>query len=164
TGHAVPPFYMIAFAVGGAPITTLIGMNESDLSWTVSHPIVVDSHGNTGGIAPPLYTTTDFYMTANVTDVLATCAPWGLTVHGGMPPYTLTLAALDSPSVTNVTLGPNGSMFTYINRANPGSQMIGMFLGFYPFTSSSIIHIDDELASVSGSYVKHPRSLPSGCT
>jgi hypothetical protein len=60
--------------------------------------------------------------------------------------------------------GPNGSMFTYINRANPGSQMIGMFLGFYPFTSSSIIHIDDELASVSGSYVKHPRSLPSGCT
>ncbi|KAJ7258496.1 hypothetical protein C8J57DRAFT_528442 [Mycena rebaudengoi] len=144
TGHAVPPFYMIAFAVGGTPITTLIGMNESDLSWTVSHPIgtrlflgVVDSHGNTGGIATPLYTVTEgattqciqsetmvFYMTANVTDVLTTCAPWGLTVHGGMPPYTLTLAALDSSSVTNVTLGPNGSEFTYINRANPGSQLI----------------------------------------
>ncbi|KAJ7610587.1 hypothetical protein DFH06DRAFT_1374513, partial [Mycena polygramma] len=151
TAHGVPPFYMMAFAVGGAPITTFIGTNESNLTWTVQHPIgkflctqlllgVVDSHGNSGGIDPILYTVTagattqcgsqaanqiPFTVTANVTDVLTTCQPWGLTIHGGTPPYNLTLAALNASDVTNVTLGPSDSVFTYINRADPGIQLIG---------------------------------------
>ncbi|KAJ6502911.1 hypothetical protein C8R47DRAFT_218951 [Mycena vitilis] len=98
---------------------------------------VVDSGGITGGIDTPVYTvtagastqcippaSTDFKMTANVTDVLTACQPWGLTIEGGAPPYTVTIAVRDSHSVTNVTLGPTDSVFTYINSAKDGSQMI----------------------------------------
>ncbi|KAJ6533775.1 hypothetical protein DFH09DRAFT_993351, partial [Mycena vulgaris] len=137
---------MIAFAVGGTPITTLIGTNESHLVWTVRHPIgtqlvlgVVDSQGNSGGIDAPVYTVTEgattqclpatdteplFRITANVTDTLTTCQPWGLKIQGGTPPYNLTLAALNSADVRNITLGPNDSEYTYINRADPGTHMI----------------------------------------
>ncbi|KAJ7143982.1 hypothetical protein C8R44DRAFT_564898, partial [Mycena epipterygia] len=118
----VPPFYMIAFAVGGAPTTTLIGTNESGLSWTVDHTLllgVVDSEGTTGGIGELLYQVTEFTISANVTDTLNTCQPWGLTISGGTPPYNLTLAVLNAPDVTNVTLGANDSVYTYINRAEP---------------------------------------------
>ncbi|KAJ7253602.1 hypothetical protein C8J57DRAFT_1722471 [Mycena rebaudengoi] len=148
--HGVPPFYMIAVAVGGAPITSFIGTNESDLSWTVSHPLdsqlvlwMVDSQGNSGGVPSQLYTVTagastqcissptaptTFTVKANVSDAVNTCQPWGLTISGGTPPYNVTLAA--SPGVTNVTLGPNDSVFTYINRADPGNQMIAAVSDF----------------------------------
>ncbi|KAJ7708083.1 hypothetical protein B0H17DRAFT_917052, partial [Mycena rosella] len=147
--HGIPPFHMISFAVGGAPITEFIGTNESNLAWTVRHLIgtslllgVVDALGTSGGIGVSLYTVTPgsstdcipappsvpesaFAIAANVTDVLTTCQPWGLSIHGGTPPYNLTLAALNAPDVTNVTLATNDSVFTYINRAAPDSQMIG---------------------------------------
>ncbi|KAJ7673604.1 hypothetical protein B0H17DRAFT_168797 [Mycena rosella] len=144
--HGTPPFYMMAFAVGGTPTTTFIGTNESHLAWSVHHPIgtqlvlgVVDSNGHSGGIDKPLYTVTEgstteclpeaatepvFKISANVTDALDTCEPWGLTIEGGAPPYTLTLAALNSPDVRNITLGPNDTVYTYINRADPGTHMI----------------------------------------
>ena len=35
----VPPYYMIAFATGGTPSTTLIGKNNRTLSWTVTEPV-----------------------------------------------------------------------------------------------------------------------------
>ncbi|KAJ7495060.1 hypothetical protein FB451DRAFT_1477541, partial [Mycena latifolia] len=145
--HGIPPFYMIVFAVDGAPITSFIGMNKSNLTWQVCHPIgtklllgVVDSQGTSGGIDVPMYTVTEgesteciltaaveppFKITANVTDALTTCQQWGLTIQGGAPLYNLTLAALNASYVTNVTLGPNNSVYTYINRAVPDTQMIG---------------------------------------
>lgn len=102
---------------------------------------VIDSQGSAGGIPPRLYTitagqstacilssldTSSFTVSANVTDTLTTCQPWGLRIKGGTPPYNLTLAALNSPLVTNVTL-PNGDdAFTYINRADPNGQLLGM--------------------------------------
>ncbi|KAJ7167160.1 hypothetical protein C8R43DRAFT_984400 [Mycena crocata] len=144
--NGIPPFYMIAFAVGGTPITTFIGTNASDLAWTVQHPVgtqlvlgVVDSEGTSGGIDPPLYTViegeetqcipamaqeSEFTLSANVTDALSTCQPWGLVIRGGTPPYNLTFAALDAPDATNVTLGPEDAGFTYINRVPPQTQMI----------------------------------------
>ncbi|KAJ7475204.1 hypothetical protein B0H11DRAFT_2158629 [Mycena galericulata] len=145
--HGVPPFYMMAFPVGGIPTTTLIGTDESDLSWTVDQPVgaqmmldVVDSQGSAGGVPPNLFTvvagqTTQcipaasndppFTVTANVTDTLNTCQPWGLTIVGGTPPYNLTLVELDSPVITNVTLGPEDDAFTFIDRADPDRQLIG---------------------------------------
>ncbi|KAJ7759800.1 hypothetical protein DFH07DRAFT_817168 [Mycena maculata] len=145
TEPGVPPFYMMAFAVGGSPITSFIGTNESNLAWSVLHPVgtqlvlgVVDSKGNSGGIDAPLYNVTagsntqcnanptvepPFTITANVTDVLNTCEPWGLTIQGGTPPYNLTIAVMDSADVTNVTLGPKNT-YTYINRVNAGAQII----------------------------------------
>ncbi|KAJ6467922.1 hypothetical protein C8R45DRAFT_876409 [Mycena sanguinolenta] len=144
-GHGVPPFYMMAFAVGGAPITTLIGTNPNNLTWTVEYPIgtqlllaVVDSLGNSGGVDTPLYTVIEgatqcippavarppFTIMSNVTDTLTTCQPWGLAIQGGTPPYNVTLAALNASDVTNATLGPNDITFTYINRAEANTQMI----------------------------------------
>ena len=69
--------------------------------------------------------TPDFTVTANVTKVLQTCQPWGLTVKGGVPPYNLSLAAFNSPVVTNVTLPYGDDAFTYIDRADPNGQLIG---------------------------------------
>ncbi|KAF7346714.1 hypothetical protein MSAN_01809500 [Mycena sanguinolenta] len=102
---------------------------------------VVDALGQSGGIDPPLYTviegattqcvpttlsdpTSGFKISANVTDVLNTCQPWGLTIEGGTPPYNITLAELNSGTVTNVTMGPIDTVFTYINRISPGGQII----------------------------------------
>ncbi|KAF8188462.1 hypothetical protein K438DRAFT_1833598 [Mycena galopus ATCC 62051] len=146
-GIAVPPLYMMAFAVDGTPSTSFIGTNQSNLTWTVNYPVgtqlvlgVVDSLGHSGGIDSPVYTVTDgattqcvpattpepgFKISGNVTDVLQTCQPWGLTIEGGTPPYNITIAQMNSPNVTNATLGPIDTVFTYINRMEPGNQLIG---------------------------------------
>ncbi|KAK7065098.1 hypothetical protein R3P38DRAFT_2827889 [Favolaschia claudopus] len=144
----IPPFYITAFPVVGIPSVSFIGTNESDLSWTVKYPVgtklvlgVVDSRGTSGGIGPTLYTVsagetsdclpsppsdTSFKITANVTDVLDTCQPWGLTVEGGTPPYHVTIAQMNSGNITNVTFGTMDSVLTYINRTPPGNQIIAM--------------------------------------
>ncbi|KAK7023320.1 hypothetical protein R3P38DRAFT_3537872 [Favolaschia claudopus] len=137
---------MTAFPVKGVPSVSFIGTNESDLTWTVKYPVgtklvlgVVDSHGTSGGIDPGVYTVigggasdclpsppsdTSFKITANVTDALDTCQPWGLTIEGGFPPYQVTIATLNSGNVTNVTFAdPLASSLTYINRSPPGNQM-----------------------------------------
>ncbi|KAF8170906.1 hypothetical protein K438DRAFT_1982463 [Mycena galopus ATCC 62051] len=140
--HGVPPFYMMAFAIGGTPSTTLIGTDESNLSWTVNQPLllqVVDSQGSSGGVPPNLFTVVagqstqcipaasndpPFTVEANVTDTLTTCQPWGIKIKGGTPPYDLTLAAVNSSLVTNVTMGPADDQFTFIDRADPNTQLI----------------------------------------
>jgi hypothetical protein len=48
-----------------------------------------------------------------------------MTISGGVKPYTVTLAALNSPIVTNVTMGTVDDFFTYINRADPGTRLAG---------------------------------------
>lgn len=37
--HGTPPYYMIAFAIGGTPVTTLIGTDQGNLSWTVTQAV-----------------------------------------------------------------------------------------------------------------------------
>ncbi|KAJ7795471.1 hypothetical protein B0H13DRAFT_2511330, partial [Mycena leptocephala] len=152
--HGVPPFYMMAFAIGGTPSTTLIGTDESNLSWTVNQPHthahvdagsqlllqVVDSQGSSGGVPPNLFTVVagqstqcipaasndpPFTVEANVTETLTTCQSWGIKIKGGTPPYVLTLAAVNSPLVINVTMGPADDQFTFIDRADPNTQLIG---------------------------------------
>ncbi|KAF7329619.1 hypothetical protein MKEN_00224900 [Mycena kentingensis (nom. inval.)] len=143
----VPPFYMLAFAEGAAPTTQLIGKNASSLSWTVDHPVgsklilgVVDAHGTSGGVDIPLYavvagsstaclppaTATDFVVTSTTPhgDMLNTCDPWNLLITGGTPPYSVSIAALNASDVTNITMAATDTVFQYINRADPGSQMI----------------------------------------
>lgn len=106
---------------------------------------VVDANGSAGGIPPntytviagqttqcviPALTSPSFTVTANVTKDLQTCQPWGFTVKGGVPPYNLTLAAPNSPIVTNVTLPYGDDAFTYIDRADPGGKLIGAISDF----------------------------------
>jgi hypothetical protein len=146
--HGVPPFYMAAFPVNGkgTPSVTPIGSDESNLAWTVNQPVdselllyVLDSTGGSGGVPPQTFkvvagtstqcippATNDppFTVTANVTDTITTCQPWGLTIVGGTPPYNVTFAALNSPVITNVTMGPVDDAFTFIDRADPGTKLI----------------------------------------
>ncbi|KAI5896583.1 uncharacterized protein SCHCODRAFT_02615260 [Schizophyllum commune H4-8] len=140
----VGPYYMLAFPIGGTPTVQHIGDNISDLSWTVDQPpdsqlflSVIDSNDTAGGVPPRLYNVVtgqstsciqdqdnNFTVSANVTDEIETCQPWGLRINGGTPPYNVSFMAINSLYVTNVTLGPVDDAFTYIDRADPGSQLI----------------------------------------
>lgn len=64
-------------------------------------------------------------ITPNVTNKIETCEPWGLTVSGGKKPYQIVLSALDSPVITNVTMGPDDDVFTFVNRADPNENLLG---------------------------------------
>lgn len=72
-----------------------------------------------------------FTISSNITGKLETCQPWGITIHGGIAPYNLSIAALNSPVVTNVSIPSGFDAFTYINRADPNGQMIGPPISFY---------------------------------
>ncbi|KAL4248206.1 hypothetical protein ABKN59_007149 [Abortiporus biennis] len=149
----VAPYYLIAFKPGGIPTTTPIGSNVAQLSWTVNHArgselllTIVDSVGNVGGIPNTFYnvtagnnqscipaqlsTPTIASIQPNVTDVLMTCQPWGLTITGGTKPYQIVLAAPGSTVITNVTMGAADDVFTYPNRADPnGVLMVSVYDG-----------------------------------
>ncbi|KAF9476291.1 hypothetical protein BDN70DRAFT_183152 [Pholiota conissans] len=142
----VPPYYMISLPIGGTPQIQLIGSDQNNLMWTVAQPVgsqmllsVVDSQQNPGGIPGREFTviagqttqcvttpisTPAFTVSANVTTDLETCAPWGLTVVGGTPPFTVTLAQTNVPIVTNVSMDFGTDRFTFINRAHPTGTLI----------------------------------------
>lgn len=61
----------------------------------------------------------------STTAKLQTCQQLGLRVYGGTQPYNVSLAAINSPVVTNITLGANEDVVTWINRADPNGQLIG---------------------------------------
>ncbi|KAK0477649.1 hypothetical protein IW261DRAFT_1485699 [Armillaria novae-zelandiae] len=145
--HGIPPFYMRAYEKGGRVLTTLLGDSESNLTWTVNNLVgsevllnVVDSHGSSGGIAPQLYKVgtgsstnciddrndTSFTVTSNATTSdLQPCQPWGLRIHGGIPPYNISIVQPNSPVTTNATTGGDDDAYTYINRANSGQILTG---------------------------------------
>ncbi|CAA7263779.1 unnamed protein product [Cyclocybe aegerita] len=144
--EGVAPYYMTAYVLGGTPVTTLIGTDEDALSWTVNVPVgsrvvlsVVDATRSTGGVAPLTYTiiagnTTSciatppqnpqFRFSANVTGDLTTCQPWGLSITGGVPPYTVSIAQPNSFTVTNLSMPAGTDRFTYINRGAPDTQLL----------------------------------------
>ena len=61
----------------------------------------------------------------NVTGTLTTCEPWGLTMTGGKKPYHMVIAGTSSPVITNVTMGDNDDVLTYIDRADPNTGLMG---------------------------------------
>ncbi|KAF5378925.1 hypothetical protein D9757_008740 [Collybiopsis confluens] len=161
--QAFPPFYMLAWEIGGTPRTTLLGTDNSSLSWQVDHPVgtslmlnVVDSRGNGGGITPQAFTVltgqstqcitrgndTSFTVTANVTESLETCQPWGLRIKGGIPPYNISFAQFSSPIVTNVTVQSPSDAFTFINRATAGFTLLAAvsdITGRYAFGTPTVM-------------------------
>ncbi|KAI1789320.1 hypothetical protein LXA43DRAFT_974350 [Ganoderma leucocontextum] len=136
---------MFAYAVKGTTIVSHIGDMPDSLQWQVQHPkgsklllTIVDGNNNTGGFTSSFYNVVAGTATtcqpptpknppkvqANVTTTISTCNPWGLTVTGGVKPYTISLAALKSPVITNVTMGAQDDVFTFVDRADPGSQLL----------------------------------------
>lgn len=100
---------------------------------------MVDTNGSTGGVSPHLFNVTAgtdtsclpsapassiAHITPNVTGSVFTCEPWGLTLSNGTQPYSVVIAALDSPIITNISVPQDYDVFTYINRANPNGQML----------------------------------------
>ncbi|KZT01644.1 uncharacterized protein LAESUDRAFT_752523 [Laetiporus sulphureus 93-53] len=160
----VPPYYLIAFELGGVPTTRMVGPDASKLYWQVGHRegsmlmlTMVDSNHSTGGVSPTLYnvtagsnssclpsssSSTDIArITPNLTSSLSTCEPWGLTITNGTKPYTMVLAALDSPIMTNATMGNDDDVFTYIDRANPDGQLLAAVVdanGQWGYATSTI--------------------------
>ncbi|KAJ3514254.1 hypothetical protein NLJ89_g2478 [Agrocybe chaxingu] len=144
--EGVAPYYMTAYVLGGTPVTTLIGTDDDALSWTVNAPVgsqvvlnVVDATRSTGGVAPRTYTivagnttscittppqSPQFRVSANVTGDLTTCQPWGLSITGGVPPYTVSIVQPNSFTVTNVSMPTGTDRFTYINRGAPDTQLL----------------------------------------
>ncbi|KAH9911034.1 hypothetical protein B0H21DRAFT_775099 [Amylocystis lapponica] len=144
----VAPYNFVAFELEGVPTTTMVGSNLTELSWQVTHRAgstlmltMMDSNGSTGGIGPSFYNVTAgtntsclpaapsasiAHITPNVTATLETCQPWGLTMTNGTKPYNVTFAALNSPVVTTVTMGPEDDVFTYIDRADPNGELIAV--------------------------------------
>ncbi|KZT05298.1 uncharacterized protein LAESUDRAFT_750736 [Laetiporus sulphureus 93-53] len=169
----VPPYYLIAFELGGVPTTRMVGSNASELYWQVGHRegsalmiTMVDSNDSTGGVSPTLHIVTAgsnssclpssspsadiARITPNLTSSLSTCEPWGLTLTNGTKPYSMILAALNSPVVTNVTLGQDDDVFTYINRAGPDGELIAAVVsadgqwGYATLTVNTVGSTDDE--------------------
>ncbi|KAJ7595329.1 hypothetical protein C8J56DRAFT_775704, partial [Mycena floridula] len=152
----VPPYYMMAFEIGGIPTTTLLGSNVSNLKWTVDHApgtniilSMADAKGNSGGIPENSFavishsstsciksstSSSTFLMDVNVTDELSTCQPWGMRVAGGNAPYTVTILSEDSPVLTNVSMDSGQDLYTYINRASPDDRILGPLPVQYLFT------------------------------
>lgn len=95
-------------------------------SLTFNYQLDIEAGQTTQCVVQP-QTTPEFSMTANVTADLNTCQPWGLTVKGGVPPYIITLLQPNSPVVTNASIGLGDDRFTYINRADTGSTLVGEF-------------------------------------
>lgn len=75
-------------------------------------------------------------VTSNVTDTLNTCDPWNILVGGGKKPYTLYLAALNAPTITIVKMGANDNLYTYINRAEPNTLLMGACLFWFTLRST----------------------------
>jgi len=73
-------------------------------------------------VTPP---TNSFTFTSNVTSELSTCEALGLSITGGTSPYVISLVAANAPSVTNITVPRGDDLYTYINRASPGGQLVG---------------------------------------
>ncbi|EKM55034.1 uncharacterized protein PHACADRAFT_208564 [Phanerochaete carnosa HHB-10118-sp] len=141
----IPPFYMLAFEPGGVPTTSALGSDLTRLLWQVDHVrgsqimlAVIDSAGNTGGVSKILFDVTagsdtsclsapspsSAVLQANVSDSLFACQPWGLAVTGGKQPYTVVLSQLDSAAIIVATMEDGDDVFTYINRGDPGWQMM----------------------------------------
>jgi hypothetical protein len=116
---------------------------------------VVDSQGNAGGVAPNYFpitgdfnrnqsfsspiliafqaspntscirpSQTSFKMSVPQTTAL-TCEFVTIDLDGGAKPYTITFVVADASVVTNLTMGPTENQYKWINRAAPGSQLLG---------------------------------------
>ncbi|KAG7085729.1 hypothetical protein E1B28_003272 [Marasmius oreades] len=159
----VPPYYMLGYATNGITRSTLVGNSLDNLKWTVDYPVgtelalsLVDSEGTSGGIPPKTYTVSlgqttncvvddpkkDFTVKANRTTTINTCEPWRLTITGGTKPYNVTFLQLNSPNVTNVTMGASDDAYVYINRGIPNQRMIAAvndFTGRFAFGAPSVM-------------------------
>ncbi|KDQ50211.1 hypothetical protein JAAARDRAFT_200207 [Jaapia argillacea MUCL 33604] len=147
SGSSTPPYYLIAYEVGG--ITTVTPVGSTSLVWQVIHApgtqlmiAMADAKGNSGGVDPLIRTVIpspgsisatchipapdkSFVMTSNITanGNLTTCKPWGLSINGGTPPYGVTVAGSNASVVTNMTVPSGDDVVIYINKQKPNTAV-----------------------------------------
>lgn len=183
---------MIAWKPDGIPTVSSIGSDRNNLSWTVNQAsgstllvTVTDSQGFSGGESPYLYTVSDgdssclpsppstnITLAANLStsDPLETCELLGLRVFGGQKPYTISIAAVNSPVVTNVTLGGNDDVLTWPNRADPDGQVMasvsdangvwGTSTGLFKTTGQAVTDQSCTLSTQSGNSANVDQNPP----
>ncbi|KAF6744417.1 hypothetical protein DFP72DRAFT_1078791 [Ephemerocybe angulata] len=152
--HGIAPYYMMAFPVGGTPVTKYIGNSDTALVWEVSHApgtklllTVVDSTGSFGGVpprmfdlvSPPPVSFRNPLLRPSRSPPISRQTDSKLASHGASRSReefrltNLSIAAVNSPVITNVTIPSGFDAFTYINRAEPNGQMI---IGVADFTGN----------------------------
>ncbi|KAA1470780.1 hypothetical protein DENSPDRAFT_74095 [Dentipellis sp. KUC8613] len=137
---------MVAYELDGLTTVSPIDMDGDNFSWRVNHPTgsqlvlsLVDSEGNSGGVLPSVYgvsgggspsclssvpsPSTRPVLSANVTKGLSTCQSLGLTMSGGVRPYTVSIAEVGS-ATSNFTLAPEDDSFSYINHAASSTALL----------------------------------------
>ncbi|KAF8496354.1 hypothetical protein JB92DRAFT_2834618 [Gautieria morchelliformis] len=149
-----PPYILFAYESGGIPTRRLIGSDPNNVFWTVDHASqsqlvlsMTDLAGNLGGpirnlsgVGGQVYTVvpstsgtachantptiSPISITTNATNAITTCEVLPLKMSGGTKPYTVTIASIDYPFVTNFTLGAASDTYNWVNRAQPNSQII----------------------------------------
>ncbi|KAF8586764.1 hypothetical protein K439DRAFT_917258 [Ramaria rubella] len=151
-GATQPPYYFFAHEAAGITTVHSLGSDINNLTWTVDHAAgsqlvlsMADAAGNSGGVAPNLYTVTSsgstschaqnptspVSITTNVTKSLQSCEILPIKVSGGTKPYTVTVTALASGAVTNFTLSSQFDTYNWVNRASPNAQLLGTLLPLY---------------------------------
>ncbi|TFY65594.1 hypothetical protein EVG20_g5495, partial [Dentipellis fragilis] len=141
-----PPYFMVAYELDGLTTVSPIDMEGGNLSWQVNYPTgsqlvlsLVDSEGNSGGVLPSVFSVSGGgsssclssvrgssarpVLAANVTKGISTCQSLGLTMSGGVRPYTVSIAEIGS-TVSNFTLAQEDNYFTYINHAASSTALL----------------------------------------
>ncbi|KAG2127600.1 uncharacterized protein EDB93DRAFT_201940 [Suillus bovinus] len=129
------PHTLLAFEAGGALTTTQI---HEDGLWQVNHPAgsqlllaLVDSFGNSGGVLPTVFTVASgssdclpalptFAVSptiiTNVTRI-EPCGSWQMSISGGIPPYTITLASPGASSLRHFAMPQEATLISFINSS-----------------------------------------------
>ncbi len=110
---------------GVAPnLYTMNGMLYTPLPWNSLALFIRIAGSDTSCLPTNPATSSLASIQPNVTGTLTTCQQWGLTIEGGKKPYTVVLSALNSPVITNVTMGPDDDVFTFPDRADPNTSLM----------------------------------------
>ena len=115
--------------------------------------ITIETPGSSTSCVQQDPTTSTFRLSANVTDQLTTCQPWGLTAIDGTPPYTIYLTAVSSDTVTIVDMDVTDNTLIYTNRVEPNTMVIGMLVHIY-FAKCQILTSSDSLSPGLVSYLR----------
>jgi len=148
TVKPVPPYYLAAFEANGLSTVNYVGNKAGNLSWTVNHLTgaqlvltMFDSVGNSGGVLFDTYTIAGEKTGANASCIstsppvitvksnvtssqIKTCDTVQLSISGGNQPYSVSIAETNAQAPTNVSVGTNNDIYSWVNNLSPGNNVI----------------------------------------
>ncbi|KAK7679062.1 hypothetical protein QCA50_018006 [Cerrena zonata] len=185
--QGVPPFTMYAFKVGGIPTTQVIGSDPTNLTWVVDHSpgstvmlTVLDGNNKTGGVDTTFYFVTDGPSTcqptpsnpstlptisANVTDQLQTCQPWGLSITNGTGPFDVWLPGLNIVGLPVINMDEGNDMLVYPDQTVPNTKLMASVYdvgaGAWGISTGSVDTTGSDSTVCPGASIVQSKSQPS---